>query len=561
MRLIILPILLSIILSANSAAWDMRGNIYPVENGIVEWTAENFAGFNNLGSESLRLNISDEQIDVKKAVYRSGIQERVFAHRDWGYYSTLSFLGKEYFIGYPDACRIAEPLSLLSFGSGSLGKVLIDSDESYTISSNEALPLQDGFSLKLSDAEDGVKISLHKADNIVDSQVLLTPSDYIFKASIGDEAAALIIVGIKGNVRLEPESFYTIRGLFQLSEETDPIDMGKDFGEMQVAAISDTDIELDNPRAISLSNGQDFELMDCIRIRTSDINASSNQLCIYMNSTDSDVAEIRGELASGSFSWTPQNFAGFNYDMNCSLGAEEITATITDGYKLFEPDGVTYRTVAQQKGFEFEDWGRYNAISFLGERCLASYMEDGPLSIDSESSLLSDEVLGRVLIDSNENRLIADGDNLSLEDGIQAKIRVDKSCNVAFIELYKDGVLIDRDYFQVPNTYTYKRTFARIGGEITVLAIHIAQADCTQNKSILVDGIFQISEDLVDISENAEYDKMTVQTVTSDYLIMNNEDNDIRLGKNTDTVLAGNYRIKTIDRGELWYYIYEPLSE
>jgi len=96
---------------------------------------------------------------------------------------------------------------------------------------------------------------------------------------------------------------------------------------MQVRKISDSGIELRNKNDLNVSRGQDFELMDGIRIKTSDLNAAFNQLYVYRNSTESDVSEVRGEIATGSFTWTPQNFAGFQYDTNSDLGNEKIISS------------------------------------------------------------------------------------------------------------------------------------------------------------------------------------------------------------------------------------------
>lgn len=559
MRLMTL-LLISTLLLDPSVAWVIRGSICPVENGFVNWSSESFAGFNLYGLESLNLNISNGQIKADDASYQTSVQRRPFAHREWGYYSTLSFLGQEYFIGYSEGCQIAMPLNLLSFGSGSLGKILIDSDESYTIESDEPLALSGGYSLKLSDEEDGVKVDLYKEGNLIDSQILLPPCDFIFRASFANETATCIAAGIKANVRLEPKSFYTIKGLFQLSEDIKPIELGMKFGEMKVRKISDTGIKLSTQNDLSLSRGQDFELMDGIKIKTSDLNAAFNQLYIYRNSTESDVSEVRGEIATGSFNWTPKNFAGFQYDMNSDLGDEQISTILTEGNKLLEPDGVVYATATQLKSFEFGDWGQYGIISFLGERFFVGYMNNSPLFNGQESALLANEKLSRILIDSSKPISIEDGENLKLEDGFEARIFVDKSCNSTLIELYKNGELVDRDYFKMPDTYTYEKMLPGMGDGITLLAIHVLEADCSQTRSSIVDGIFQISEEVVDVSEDTEYDKMTIQTVASNGIMMNNEDDDIILGKNSDIILAGDYRLKTMDGEAFRYCIYKPAS-
>jgi hypothetical protein len=156
-------------------------------------------------------------------------------------------------------------------------------------------------------------------------------------------------VAVKANAKLEAESYYTIKGIFQLSEETEPVEPGIEYGRIYIDSVSDSGIKLINPDVISLSKGQDFELIDGLRIKTSSINASSDQLYICRNATESDLPEIRGEIATADFSWTPQNFAGFYYNIDDDLGTETLTATVTEGNKLNEPDGIIYSTTAQQR--------------------------------------------------------------------------------------------------------------------------------------------------------------------------------------------------------------------
>ena len=71
-------------------------------------------------------------------------------------------------------------------------------------------------------------------------------------------------------------------------------------------------------------------------------------------------------MQPATFTWNSQTFAGFYYDIDDNLGTEKLTTTITEGNKLHEPNGVVYTTTAQKNDFEFEDWGYYNVIGFLG---------------------------------------------------------------------------------------------------------------------------------------------------------------------------------------------------
>ena len=39
--------------------------------------------------------------------------------------------------------------------------------------------------------------------------------------------------------------------------------------------------------------------------------------------------EIRGSVATGDSQWNPQNFAGFDYDIDRDVGSDTLTTTLT----------------------------------------------------------------------------------------------------------------------------------------------------------------------------------------------------------------------------------------
>lgn len=561
--ILIILIFLSTALFAPSMAREIRGNVYSADNGIVQWNADNFAGFYPGGSERIQLNISGQQIKIGASEYRSEIQNHPLKHKAWGSYSAISFLGQKYFAGYSEDCTISKPLSLFS-QEYNLGTVLMDSDDSYTIESDQSLSLRGGYNLRLSDAEDGVRVSLYKGEKLVNSQIVQPPEDYIYEASIAGQNATLIAVAVKANVKLDPKSHYTVKGIFQVSEETMTIAAGMEYESLIVDFLSENEIRLINPEVLNLSKGQDLKLIGDFCIKTSSIDSSSNLLYIYKNTTEYDTTEIRGEIASGGFSWTPQNFAGFYYDIDRDLGAEEIVTEITNNKKFEEPNGVMYSTTAQKKEFGFKEWGHYNAIAFLGDSYIAGYAEDSLLGQSSEdSNFLSSEKLGRILIDRIDPIIIKDSSKLILEEGLDAGISVDKSCSKALIELYDGGELIDRDYIELPNTYIYKKKLAGTG-EIAVLALHISDINCIPSKSCIVDGIFQISEVPVDVSVDLSFGNLRIASVSADTITLDNKEKTIHLNKKVDTLLAGNYYIKALDselaNGSSKYYIFESIS-
>ena len=90
--------------------------------------------------------------------------------------------------------------------------------------------------------------------------------------------------------------------------------------------------------------------------------ASGIVIPVYAQSSDSQDANeykekviISGQVAIGDFTWTPQNFAGFYYDLDADAGTEMLAATLNDG-KLSGsyPYGLTYQTTAQEVPFRFQ---------------------------------------------------------------------------------------------------------------------------------------------------------------------------------------------------------------
>src|SRR5512136_1503481 len=87
--------------------------------------------------------------------------------------------------------------------------------------------------------------------------------------------------------------------------------------------------------------------------------------------------DVRGQVTSlgvPEFTWTNSSFAGFYYDIDKNLGAEQLTfrlsnvnpasATLSD-QEINGVRGITYKTEAQNKNFKFKPWGSYKVIGFL----------------------------------------------------------------------------------------------------------------------------------------------------------------------------------------------------
>ena len=285
--------------------------------------------------------------------------------------------------------------------------------------------------------------------------------------------------------------------------------------------------------------------------------------------------EIRGSVATDSATWDADSFAGFYCNIDDNIKTETLTATVTDR-KLLEPDGVTYTATAMADDFDFEEWGRYSVIGFLAEKYFAGYVDTSDTTNDilfeksDDENVLADEQLLKILIDDDHEMTATAGTPLILDEGYVLEIRsVDADTGEVYLELSKDEWVVDSKVLapskiyagMEDKTYYYKKDIED-SKDIVIIAVHFKNAFHSSDYDLVtIDGMWQLSDSPTDVSENTEYDKMTIQTVTADSIMMNNEDNDITLGNNMDFSLMPGINIRTADADDLRYYIYKEITE
>ena len=291
-----------------------------------------------------------------------------------------------------------------------------------------------------------------------------------------------------------------------------------------------------------------------------------------------DTVEIRGHVATDSDSWNAEDFAGFYYDIDDNIATETMTFTVTDR-KLLEPDGVVYETKAMEDDFDFDEWGNFLVIGFMADKYFAGYVDaegtDDVLFEESDDeNVLADEQLLKILVDNDDEMTVTSGTPLKMEEGYELGIKsIDIDGNKVYLELSKDGAVVDSKVISPSadnadmkdKTYYYKKDVGD-SKDVVIVAAHFKNAFRGADQDLAtVDGLWQLSDTVTDVSENTEYDKMTIQTVTSDSIMMNNEDNDITLSNDKDISLMEGVRIKTADPSSdegdvLRWYIYKEVT-
>ncbi|HOU70471.1 MAG TPA: S-layer protein domain-containing protein [Methanothrix sp.] len=332
-------------------------------------------------------------------------------------------------------------------------------------------------------------------------------------------------------------------------------------------------------KTLPFSRGVDISLMPGVNIK----RAGSDDLrfCVYKLIDQPGVYKIRGAVAGivngksnltkNTFTWDHQNFAGFFYDIYEDIGTERLIANINENKKL----SIEYETRVHNKKFRFEDWGSFSVIGFLGEEYFAGYM-DAPNTTDDilfeeskEKNLFSKMQLLRILIDNDDEMTITSGTPLRLEEGYELGIKsIDIDGNKVFLELSKDGAVVDSKVISPSKdgatmkdrTYYYKKNIGDFK-DVVIIAAHFKNAfRGTDQDLATVDGLWHLSDTLTDVSKDTEYDKMKIQKVTQEAILMSNMDNDITLNRNKDISLMPGVSLKTADDDVLRFYVYKHIE-
>ena len=259
-----------------------------------------------------------------------------------------------------------------------------------TITTGSPLKLEQGYELYLKSINiegDNVYLELTRNGEIVDSAVIypskegatLEDKTYSYEpaASAPDSAPApLIRVHFKNAFRGADMNLATIDGVYQISDTPTTLNEGDKFGKMTVEEIGPEKIVMANVgESIVLTRNKDIELLGDIRLKTADDD--SLRYYLYRELGEPGVYDLRGSAASGDYEWTAQNFAGFYYDLHKNLGTESLTTRIGEDNTLMGPGeregyegaygedhAIAYRTFAQSKDYEYEDWGCTIASDF-----------------------------------------------------------------------------------------------------------------------------------------------------------------------------------------------------
>ncbi|AFV24418.1 S-layer-like domain-containing protein [Methanolobus psychrophilus R15] len=531
------------------------------------WNAKSFSGFfydleTGFSSETMTITDISRTIGDGKLVYETRPVDSNFEHSAWGKYQVIGFMAEKYFAGYKSSITNINGVSTVSLiSSGQLSKVLIDNDDKKSVYSGSSLTLEDGYKLNIVQVDkngDKVFVTLTKDGDELDSGIISGSGDYVYEADLGDsDDVPIIIVHFDSIFSGTESNAVFIQGIFQISEDYVELEDGGSYGEMEITGFSDDYIQMKNDGSISLSKGKTIDIMGKIKFIVADSNTLRFALFVDMSSPG--TYELRGTVAEGAdlLTWTPLNFEGFYYDIDEGIQTEKLELKVINDRSI-PKNQLVYTSTPAQVSFEHSDWGKYNVIGFMAEKYFAGY-PSGAFGSSSSVDIISDGLLSKVLIDEDDKKSVYSGSALILEEGYTLNIvQVDKNGDKVMVTLTRDGKEVDTSIISGSGTYIYETDLGD-SDDVPIIAIHFDSIfSGTESNAVFVKGIFQISEDYLEIEDGDTFGKMEVTGIGGS-ITMSNKDS-ISLSKGKSTALMGDISINVADSGSVRYYPYVEVT-
>jgi S-layer protein (TIGR01567 family) len=190
----------------------------------------------------------------------------------------------------------------------------------------------------------------------------------------------------------------------------------------------------------------------------------------------------------------------------------------------------------------------------MADKYFAGYQDGAVNGSVDDVSLLSNNILAKVLTDSDDKESVSSGSALALENGYSLSIKeVDVNGNSVWVQLEKDGEVVDDNFVSSGQDYVYKTTLGK-AEDIPLIIVHFGTVfSGTETSAVFVQGIFQLSDDYTEIINGDTFGEMEVSSVSESGITMKNDD-DIGLGQDETAEVMGNISFKTADDSTLRFY-------
>ena len=517
--------------------------------------ASNFAGFyydlkSDCGTESMTVTLdsaTSRAVASSNLTYTTTIMDINYLSENLKLappvdFQLIGYFGDEY-------------VPIIEYRSNKLSKLLMDDKESHTIRTGQALELGEGYALTPKQIDvDGEKVWLELTKNgeFVDDQVIVGTSPatsaniWVYDQDIAGETDVVTLkIFVKQVFQGIIDEIVVIDGIWQISDSVMEVNPGDEVGKLEVTSVGAASITMDNnDEPITLASGSTQEIANGLSFRVADDNA--HRFYLMKSFTEPGIYELRGSIAEDEvFKWTPAKFQGFYYDIDNDIGTESLEILNLDN-RVINENNLTYSTTVQEMNFEYSAWKTYDIVGFMAENYFAGYPSTRTFA-DSAVSMISNEQLSKVLINENKNHSINSGSALILDEGyVLDIIEVDKNGDKVFVSLSKEGSEVDSTIITAGNMYMYTKDLGS-ASDVPIIAVHFDEIfQETENDGVIVDGIFQISDNCTNLNVGDDYRGMKITSLTSTGITMKNNES-IYLRENSIIPIMGNIQFKVAD--------------
>ncbi|KKG13944.1 S-layer protein domain-containing protein [Methanosarcina sp. 2.H.T.1A.15] len=423
--------LLTVFASAASAAdvIEIRGPVYNGSDindiistygvgGTLTIDATKFAAFyydidDNVTTETLSIvtkpDTKGNVIGEGGIVYSTTIQNVAYEYENaaagWSNYSLIGFFADKYIPINPDK-------------ADKLAKLVLDSDDKYTIRTGELLDLGEGYAIEAKQVDvDGEKVWLEfsKDGEFVDDEIISVGAGAntweVELDDVQDEDDVVVLrVHVNQVFQGAVDSIAQIEGLWLIDyANAMTIESDDEFGELNDVSINGKTLTITNEDTFTLTRDDADEIAEGMFFKTADTSSNVLRFYVMKEITEPGTYELRGQVASGTgdFTWDATKFAGFYYDINDDVSTESLKVSGIKGNVIPE-GGLVYSTTIENVDYEYSNvkanWGQYPVIGFFAEEYI-------PLNADKADKL------AKLILDSDDKYTIRTGELLDLGEG------------------------------------------------------------------------------------------------------------------------------------------------
>ncbi len=275
--------------------------------------------------------------------------------------------------------------------------------------------------------------------------------------------------------------------------------------------------------------------------------------------TGDRIWDENADQSDNKYIWDAKSFSGFFYDLESGLSSENMTIFNID--RTLGDGDILYQTAPVDTDFERNDWGSYQVIGFMAEKYFAGYTDDTDIDGVEEVSIISSGQLSKILVDNDEKESAYSGSSIILENGYELNIvEVDQDGDKVFVTLTKDGDELDSSVISSGDDYTYEVDLGD-ADDVIILAVHFDEIfSGTESNAVFVEGIFQISDEYLELEDGESYGDMEITRIDDDLIEMEN-DGSVSLSKGKTVTLMGKIKLLVADNDDLRFAPVVDMSE